>query len=529
MKLVTSRLGAREVAKELPKRIADAHATWFGVQGNAWAKEHIFGIENNHDLGLAAKVNMVLHGDGSMNTWINSGLLPFGAYFRKEQSNVLGIAHDYDKEIYGAPTNEQFDLIISNPPFSLTMSADEERKLEESFTALVNAPSEQIFLERWYQLLGEGGKFCCVLPETILDTASNIDTRLFLYQFFRIHAVVSLPYVTFRPFTSTKTCIVLAEKRTTADARAFKQAWDRVAQSRKTVPQEVVFGEVIEQLNWSEDRIFMAEPVSVGYKRRKGLPDLHDKNDLYSESADGGVDPLASARTVLSSYLSGSSSNPSLRLGFETNLKQIGLRRHLRLDPKYRWLWDRKKGVALGQLKTSRPLSEILEVVKLPRVEKGKLASEALLIDLEHVESRQALIVPDIPRVDVIGSQKVRFVDCDLAISKLEPYLGKILIRPPADAVGSTEWIGLRCKTSLPLEYIAHLLMLPELCEAYRCLQSGKRHARFDATEFLDLRVRIPGHSVIERIQEQIERRRMLIVNLRDQERLERASIDRLY
>ena len=103
----------------LPGRIRDAHNTWFGMHGNAWAREYIFGIENNYDLGLAAKVNMVLHGDGSMNTWLASELLTFTAYWLEGRNNVLGAEHDNDDGLYAAGTNEQFDLIVSNPPFSL--------------------------------------------------------------------------------------------------------------------------------------------------------------------------------------------------------------------------------------------------------------------------------------------------------------------------------------------------------------------------------------------------------------------------
>ena len=53
------------------------------------------------------------------------------------------------------------------------------------------------------------------------------------------------------------------------------------------------------------------------------------------------------------------------------------------------------------------------------------------------------------------------FQGCELAISKLEPYLGKVLINPPPDALGSMEWVGLRRTTDLPLEIVAYLLMLP--------------------------------------------------------------------
>ncbi len=232
-------------------------------------------------------------------------------------------------------------------------------------------------------------------------------------------------------------------------------------------------------------------------------------------------------RTVLSSFLH--DTEPHSRLGFWTDLRRVGARDHLRLDPKYRWLWDYQGGVAHGRAGIVQPLRDVVSVVKLPRIPKGELDRERVLIDLENLESRQGLLRDGIPVVDSTGSDKVIFANCRLAISKLEPYLGKVLIDPPEDAIGSTEWIGLQPKKGLPLEFVAHLLMLPGLCQAYRRLQSGKRHARFDAEEFLDLLVELPPTSEIARIQEQVKSGREDIVRLRSESGTVRGMIDTLF
>lgn len=49
----------------------------------------------------------------------------------------------------------------------------------------------------------------------------------------------------------------------------------------------------------------------------------------------------------------------------------------------------------------------------------------------------------------------------------------------------------MRCKDGVDPLLIGYLLMLPEMCEAYRMLQSGKRHARLDPSELLELRIDI--------------------------------------
>ena len=150
------------------------------------------------------------------------------------------------------------------------------------------------------------------------------------------------------------------------------------------------------------------------------------------------------------------------------------------------------------------------------------------VVDLEYVESRQAIVSLEPPTLDFIGSDKVRFVDCDLAISKLEPYLGKVMLNP-MDCLGSTEWVGLRCTTDYPILTTAYLLMLPDMCEAYRRLQSGKRHARFDPKEFLGLMVELPDESIATEIEKEIKNRRNQIFDTRSRARTVRESIDVLF
>ncbi len=428
MKLITDKLGTLEVSKRLPNRIREYHDLWFGGdRRNSWARDYIFGIENNFDLGLAAKANMVLHGDGSMNTWISSGLLPFQSYWIDQRNNVLGSSFPGNGAYSGA-CNSQFDLVISNPPFSLTLSPDEERETQKAFTTLSKSISEVVFIERWYQLLRDGGVFCCVLPETILDTASNLDVRLFLIQYFRLKAIVSLPYDAFRPFTSTKTCIVFAEKRTAKEALEWGQAWKEFVESNPKAGVRETFNAVSELKGRGDEPIFMAEPASLGYKRRKGLPDMVLRNDLFSLDSDGSVSHQWEGLTVLNSFLEGA--EPDSRLGFWTDLRRVGTRDHLRLDPKYRWLWDYQGGVAHGKAGKAQPLRDVISVAKLPRLPKGELDRERALIDLESVESRQGLLRDEVPVVGRTGSEKVSFEGCQLAISKLEPYLGKVLISP---------------------------------------------------------------------------------------------------
>jgi type I restriction enzyme M protein len=194
---------------------------------NRWAREFLYGTDNNFDLGTAAKVNMILHGDGSANLFVQDGLLPFSLYSKSAGgTNVLVVQEPSD--IYGnKQTNGQFDVVISNPPFSVDLDTVTKQKVERTFVFYKKKNSENLFIERYYQLLKENGRLGIVLPESVFDTTENKYIRLFIFKYFRVKAVVSLPQVTFEPFTSTKTSLLFAQKKPAAEVVEWNTLWDK--------------------------------------------------------------------------------------------------------------------------------------------------------------------------------------------------------------------------------------------------------------------------------------------------------------
>jgi type I restriction enzyme M protein len=198
------------------------------LRKNAWAQEFLYGIEINPDLAMAAKINMVGHGDGSAHIEAQDGLVAFAHYHDK-----LAIARSADG--YAYPVNGEFDVVMSNPPFSVQVDRDTARELPELYSqgaqvvaSLAGKKSEEktvetevLFIERWYQLLKPKGRLGVVLPESVFDTTANRDIRMFLYRYFQVKAVVSLPHLAFAPYTLTKTSILFAQKKTEAEVRAW--------------------------------------------------------------------------------------------------------------------------------------------------------------------------------------------------------------------------------------------------------------------------------------------------------------------
>lgn len=196
---------------------------------NDWAEEYIYGIDNSYSLTVSTKVNMILHGDGSSNTFKDDGLKSLQTYSKYTNSKLASYetGHKvYTKAKGNIGVNEQFDVIISNPPFSVNIN-DSKEEVDKYFLFGKKKNSENLFLERYYQLLKEGGRLGVVLPESVFDTTENKYIRLFLFKYFKIKAVVSLPQITFEPFTSTKTSILFAQKKEVSEIEKWNAKWDK--------------------------------------------------------------------------------------------------------------------------------------------------------------------------------------------------------------------------------------------------------------------------------------------------------------
>lgn len=206
--------------------LEDNFDNWFipDHRENKWAKDFIYGTEINFNLGTATKVNMILHGDGSSNIFVDDGLLKFSEYKKDGAMSYLE-SSTTDVHYDNLEVNSQFDVILSNPPFSVTLDPETKKNLKQRFIYGGKATSQNLFIERYYQLLRENGRMAIVLPDNIFDTTSNKYIRLFLYKYFKIKAIVSLPSLTFEPHTSTKTSILFAQKKTQSELNQWENSW----------------------------------------------------------------------------------------------------------------------------------------------------------------------------------------------------------------------------------------------------------------------------------------------------------------
>ena len=190
---------------------------------NLWAKDYLYGFDHKFIMSLTAQVNMVLHGDGVTHIFKEDAYKPL-SHYKPEKLRPVKANRSLNEAAYGKEMCETFDVVISNPPFGVTLAKETRAKLTEAFSLPPNYQTEALFIERAFQLLKPNGRLAVVLPESILNAAENIEARKFLYRCFYLRAIVLLPRNIFVD-TPTLTSLVFAQKKPGKDIIEWDLAW----------------------------------------------------------------------------------------------------------------------------------------------------------------------------------------------------------------------------------------------------------------------------------------------------------------
>lgn len=197
-----------------------------GILLNTISNESIYGIDAGKEPLMAqiARINMYLHGDGGSRIYAMDAL-------DKDVSATSAVTPDERLNVEefrnGLEDGLQFDVVLSNPPFSMDYSEDrteEERILTQyglrtheykgSRDGRKSLRSSVMFIERYHDLLKPGGELLTVMDDSVLSGASRKFARDWIREKFIIKAVISLPGDAFqRVGARQKTSVIYLKKK----------------------------------------------------------------------------------------------------------------------------------------------------------------------------------------------------------------------------------------------------------------------------------------------------------------------------
>ena len=268
-----------------------------------YAEKMIFGFDFDPDLKKAARMNMVMAGDGHSNIYnINSLDYPYGS--KPDVPHIAtavneSIKKSADKDFpFGTSENNaqgKFDMVFTNPPFGAKVEVDQE--IAERYELNSKAP-EVLFIEACYNFLKPGGKMAIVLPDGILGNPNTETVRLWILRHFKLLASIDLPVETFLPQVGVQASLLFLQKKTDAeqlvpiedeDYNVFMAIVEQVGKDRRGVPvykkdedgAEILFARTKKWLAYADNG---REIIRARQERRKELADdLPDVSKAYAK------------------------------------------------------------------------------------------------------------------------------------------------------------------------------------------------------------------------------------------------------
>ena len=164
-----------------------------------FASKNLFGIEINEQIARVCKMNMIIHDDGHTNVISADSL-----------DNI-----EKHTKLNSQFKKENFDIILTNPPFGAKVLFNEKKYLQDYDLGLNNGKvraaqnTEVLFIERCSHYLKIGGRMAIVLPDGILTNATLQYVRDFIMENFIINAIVSIPQTAFSHYGAGVKCSLL--------------------------------------------------------------------------------------------------------------------------------------------------------------------------------------------------------------------------------------------------------------------------------------------------------------------------------
>ena len=248
-----------------------------------WATEYVYGVEKDYRLVKVGKVGCYLHGDGLANVILSDGLGNF--VNTKDYKGRLRKSCDD-----GSKDNQQFDILLSNPPYSVAAFINTTRdyyteKDFELYDKLTDNSSEIecLFVERTKQLLKDGGVAGVILPSSIL-TNSGIytKTRELILKYFEIVAITELGSNTFMA-TGTNTVVLFLRRRNNYECINLQKDVDKFFKDFKDVTINNIETPVSKYVNHVWEGLAFDDYVTLLEQNPDDKVKTHDLFKEYSQ------------------------------------------------------------------------------------------------------------------------------------------------------------------------------------------------------------------------------------------------------
>ena len=199
-----------------------------------WAYDYIYGIEKDYRLIKTAKVGCYLHGDGLAKVIHGDGLSNF-IQTKNYKGKLLKKDKNYPQD------NKQFDVVISNPPYSVSAFKNVSKSFNgddfELYDKLTDQSSEieTLFIERTKQLLKDGGMAGIILPSSILSNSGiYTKTREIIFKYFDIVSITQLGSNTFMA-TGTNTVVLFLRRKNNALHKSIENSVIKLFESKTDI------------------------------------------------------------------------------------------------------------------------------------------------------------------------------------------------------------------------------------------------------------------------------------------------------
>ena len=162
-----------------------------------WVEQKLFGIEKDYRLARVSKISLFMHGAGNGNIIYGDGLDNYS------EKNI---------------TSNSFDILVANPPYSVSSFKPHLKLKNNSFDTLDKISNEgseieTLFVERISQLVKPNGYAAVILPSQILSKDGNsfISSRESILKNFNIKSIVRFGSKTFGA-TGQNTIVLFLQK-----------------------------------------------------------------------------------------------------------------------------------------------------------------------------------------------------------------------------------------------------------------------------------------------------------------------------